>query len=172
MTCADACPLEQSQFDEASPGVIGDNEILYRSGFSENLDGTNLKKKAINNKELLGKVSLSFWRAYDETPDQILAAEDKLRANVPAGKTIKKKIRPRAGDVRGLKGLEGQRLFCVLDDCAVDYSGGKDELHCGIRLCQDVVVEDALDPVYVNARDTLLELLNRSIGEMAAQNAC
>lgn len=166
MSCAtNGCPLEKDSFSPGvSPGPIENAELIVRAAYSPMHVGAKgrIKSSLTEPGKLIGE-GISVWRASEGFQDPTA-----LQAKLPQrqGQTLEGIYGTSAIHFRDARApsYDG-RLFCVIDDCATDDSGGADPFHAGIRLCSELQAEGITkeSALFLEAQEQLRLLLSNKI---------
>lgn len=164
MACEVSCPLEQNSRDPASPGVVDDQETICRGAFGKkaHYNSSGVKPTFIRDRDLL-LGELSVWRLNHSDIDEI---RSELNARPPEGNTLWDLFGVSASAIRNIRTPSWNgRVISVLDDCRIDDMGGKHPAHAVLGICQSLNLgpDDKASPVYVEIRETLVQLLKAGV---------
>lgn len=162
--CVAACPRETVTQDSRSVGVIDDDEIILRASYAP----MHLRKGKVQNSFVrasdLFDGELSVWRASQKSGVSIAHAFH-IADNVgPDGHHVHQLHGPTARQIRDLRTLDGERLFCVVDETSTDQGDGSHPAHAHIRICdnQRSLMVDTSDVRFRFAREQLIFLMSQT----------
>lgn len=158
MRCPTHCLRETVSQHPASPGVIADDERLSRAGYGPT---THYKKgkvtaQIVRKTDILNGGTLSLWRTPAGNEALLDIAENKLRANTPAGQWLYDHFIPTDRDFRAIVLPDGKRGFSVVDDC--ETGSGPDPMHCGLKVCDHIGPLTDEDERYIILKTALWKL--------------
>lgn len=161
--CQETCPYEQTSMDARSYGAVNDNERVVRASYDPmHYKGDKLKASFVRNDDLLNG-QLSVWRLHGSHGTESATVREILTASGPSGHALRGFHSASVSQIRAVKGSDGSRLFCVVDEVETGDDGGFHPAHAHIRLCDSVraQIEHVGDAKFVEAKEQLVLLLRQ-----------
>jgi hypothetical protein len=134
------CPCEETLQHASSPGLVADDEIVCRGAY----DPMHFKKNRIRTnfvkRKDLASGQLSVWRLGRDPNFDAETLAIVLKEVAPPEQGLGAIMAAAAGQIRQTTMPDhfpnGQRVFCVADDCRTDDVGGWHPEHATVSLAQ------------------------------------
>lgn len=168
------CPREETSQHAESPGLVLDAEVVCRGAYDPiHFNKSGLKAAVVRPRDLI-KGELSVWRLGRDPKFDLDAIVETLESVGVQDHSLREVLAAEAGAIRAITFVEeplaGQRVFCVLDDCATDDEGGWHREHAtaGLSEIDGVIWEAGSDPFDIVKEGLVSFLKSRAIWTNAA----